>query len=207
MIALPTRMSDPNPTPPLRLVAGEGDRPPDEELVARAAQGDGHAFEELVRRYQAPVFRIALRFARDPDEADDLAQRTFIRALSRVGSRFAEARPRPVSGAFRSWVFRIAANLSKNHLRDRARLVLGLPIDPPAPDEAEPPERRERARAVREAIARLPLRQRQVATLRVDAELGFAEIASALRITENNAKVCFHLAVRRLRERLGKPEV
>jgi RNA polymerase sigma-70 factor, ECF subfamily len=56
---------------------------------------------------------------------------------------------------------------------------------------------------VREAIAELPDRQREVVLLRIDGGLPFAEIGTALGITENAAKVSFHHGVRRLRERLG----
>jgi len=61
-------------------------------------------------------------------------------------------------------------------------------------------ERAERERLVRASVLSLPRRQREVLTLRIDAELPFREIAEMLGITENNAKVHFHYAVRRLRE-------
>jgi len=61
-------------------------------------------------------------------------------------------------------------------------------------------ERSERERVTREAILQLPPRQQQVLTLRIDSGLPFAEVAAALGITENNAKVHFHHAARRLRE-------
>jgi RNA polymerase sigma-70 factor (ECF subfamily) len=71
---------------------------------------------------------------------------------------------------------------------------------PVAPVGAEALERAERAAAVRAAVLALPCRQREVLTLRIDAELPFAEVANALGITENAAKVSFHLAVKRLRD-------
>jgi RNA polymerase sigma-70 factor (ECF subfamily) len=61
-------------------------------------------------------------------------------------------------------------------------------------------ERAERERAVRAAVLNLPQRQREVLTLRVDAELSFREIAGVLGITEGNARVHFHHAARRLRD-------
>jgi len=64
-------------------------------------------------------------------------------------------------------------------------------------------EGEQRRALVRAALVRLTNRQRQVLTLRIDGDLPFAEVANILGITENNAKVHFHHAVRRLREWLG----
>src|SRR5258707_4189553 len=88
--------------------------PSDAELLAAFGAGDVRAFETLVRRYQRPVLAIARRFARDQDDAEDLAQRAFINAGQRAGGWR--------GGAFKSWLFRIAVNLAQNHLRGTARL-------------------------------------------------------------------------------------
>jgi RNA polymerase sigma-70 factor (ECF subfamily) len=99
-------------------------------------------------------------------------------------------------------------NLSKNHLRDELR-ARRAPLDALGTKEAQPAvaiealEVSERAAAVRAAIVRLPRRMREVLTLRVDAELPFAEIADALGITENAARVTFHHATRKLRTALA----
>jgi RNA polymerase sigma-70 factor (ECF subfamily) len=114
---------------------------------------------------------------------------------------------------FRRWLVRVAVNLAKNHRRDALRMVRAPLEDadaqgaaagePSAPDALV---RRERERRMREAVLRLPRRQREVLTLRVDAELPFAEIADALGITENAAKVSFHHATRALRDALAAEE-
>src|SRR3954471_9833083 len=87
--------------------------PSDAELLAAFGSGDVRAFEMLVRRYQRPVLAIARRFARDQDDAEDLAQRAFINASQRAGGWR--------GGSFKSWLFRIVVKLAKNHLRDRGR--------------------------------------------------------------------------------------
>jgi RNA polymerase sigma-70 factor (ECF subfamily) len=177
--------------------------PDDAALVSAFRGGDRASFEKLVRRHQRPVWAIVQRFARDRDAAEDLAQRTFIIALERI----AELR-----GGFRPWLLRIAVNLAKNHVRDTSRLIrageeadavsvaLARPVDP-HPDEAL--HRARIGQMVREAVAELPDRQREVVLLRVDGQLSFAEVGEALGITENNAKVTYHHAVKRLREKLG----
>ena len=67
------------------------------------------------------------------------------------------------------------------------------------PDAQAQLEAEELRRRTRQAVLKLPKRQREVFTLRIDAELPFAEIATAIGITENNAKVHFHHAVQRLK--------
>ena len=168
----------------------------DAELLEAFRGGDVRAFEALVRRYQRPVLSIARRFARDEDDAEDLAQRAFINAADRAsGWR---------GGSFKSWLFRIVVNLAKNHVRDTARFDRS---EAATEKEAEPVEsgaherleQAEQQKALREAVAKLPKRQREVLLLRIDGDLPFGEIASALGITEVNAKVNFHHAVQKLK--------
>ena len=167
----------------------------DAALLDAFRAGDVRAFEVLVRRYQRPVLAIARRFARDQDDAEDLAQRAFINASQRAGSWR--------GGSFKSWLFRIVVNLAKNHLRDTARFDRAgdaheREADPVAPDAEARIESAQRQKAMREAVAKLPRRQREVLLLRIDGDLPFAEIAQTLGITEVNAKVNFHHAVQKL---------
>lgn len=170
----------------------------DAELLEAFRAGDVQAFSELVRRYQRPVLAIARRFSRDEDDAEDLAQRAFINASERAaGWR---------GGSFKSWLFRIVVNLAKNHVRDIARFDRSEAAQEREAAATDPDaharlEERERQQALREEVARLPKRQREVLLLRIDGDLPFAEIAQALGITEVNAKVNFHHAVQKLKDR------
>jgi RNA polymerase sigma-70 factor (ECF subfamily) len=108
---------------------------------------------------------------------------------------------------------RIALNLAKNHARQghRWRPALLTEVEEAAADPRETPqeslERRERERSLRAAVLALPRRQREVLALRVDGGLPFRDIAETLGITENNAKVQFHHAVKRLKAVVaGAPE-
>ena len=94
----------------------EADDTPDEELVKRAQGGDRAALDRLVRRHQRALFALCLRYVRDADEAADLVQRSFVRAMGKL----AELRD---AGVFRSWILRIGAHLALNHIRDHARFV------------------------------------------------------------------------------------
>lgn len=186
---------------PLRLVReGEDPQGPDDsELLLAHLSGDPRAFGELVRRYQKPIYRLALRYARDHDEAEELAQRTFLKAFTHA-DKLKPGLP------FRPFLFRVAANLCKNHIRDRAKLIFGMELDVASP-EGEPIEDRQRRARVRALLAKLPLRQRQVVSLRIDGDLPFAEVAAALDITENNAKVCYHHAVQRLKQWVAEEDL
>lgn len=203
--------------PNLRIVAGgqasasvppESQAAAEEALVAAFLVGDDDAFGELVRRNEGLVLAIARRYARSAEDARDLAQRTFLRAF--VAARRALGRDPQRAVPFRRWLVRIAVNLSKNHLRSEVRFArsryetLG-PVETPAVG-AEALLRAERAAALRARVLQLPRRQREVMTLRLDAELSFAEIADVLGITENAAKVTFHHATRKLRNQLTREE-
>ena len=172
----------------------------DEDLLEQFRAGDRHAFEVLVRRYQRPVLGVARRFCDDLDDAEDVAQRAFINAAQRAGGWR--------GGSFKSWLFRIAVNLAKNHRRDTSRFDRSEAAQEKeaTPTEADADARIEDAqkkRALREAIAKLPNRQREVLLLRIDGDLPFAEVAEALGITEVNAKVNFHHAVQKLKALVG----
>src|SRR3954469_21826000 len=170
----------------------------DAELLDAFRGGDVKAFEALVRRYQRPVLAIARRFAGDADDAEDLAQRAFINAAERAGGWR--------GGSFKSWLFRIVVNLAKKHVRDTAKFDRSEEGTHEVPVESDAHERLElfeKQKALREAVARLPTRQREVLLLRIDGDLPFAEIAAALGITEVNAKVNFHHAVQNLKKLIG----
>ncbi len=167
-------------------------------LVEQARAGSRAAFEALVRRYQKPVYFLCVRYVRDHDAAADLTQRVFIRVLDSIG----ELRD---PQTFRSWLFRIGANLSLNHLRDSGRFVSDEGMVAADEGRAAAPEAElrieaeEESAALRKAVAQLPTKQRMTLELRVFEDMPFRDVAAALGTTEGAAKVNFHFAVRRLR--------
>ncbi len=194
----------PPPTWRLRLVQrGRADEPGDTELCRSFMAGDEAAFGELVRRHQDLVFEIVRRYTARADDARDLSQRAFLKAF-----QAARRALRRLGGGgqipFRAWLLRIVINLGKNHARQERRwqrapvevLDSASALVPSALDSLERSEREKLARA---AVLQLPRGQREVLTLRIDGELTFAEIAEVLGISENNAKVHFHHAVKRLK--------
>ena len=88
-------------------------------LVRHAANGDTAAWEPLMLAHQQAVFRFAYLLLGDPDEAEDIAQETFLRAWDHL-SRFDPSRP------LRPWLLSIAANLASNKRRSASRYLAAL---------------------------------------------------------------------------------
>ena len=88
--------------------------PSDQDLMRRVQERDAGAFETLFSRYREPLRRHRARTVRDDAAADDLAQELFLRVWTR-------AEQWDGRGAFKAWLFRIAANIALNHLRSVRR--------------------------------------------------------------------------------------
>lgn len=170
-------------------------------LFDAARGGDRVALDELCRAARPRLYRAAYAIVRDGDEADDVAQEALVRALKR---RFTFLGTGSVTG----WLLRITVNLAKNRRRDAARRrelleERGAELrgdGPRAPEQAlvdGEGARAARARA-EQALAALSPRQRDVVALRLAGELSFAEVAGALRIREENARVTFSQAKKKL---------
>lgn len=167
----------------------------DAALVADFRAGDSRAFDTLVRHYQRPVFYLALRYVKSDADAADVTQRAFLRAFKSLSKFRGEA-------SFRTWLYRIAINLSLNHLRDNKRLRPAEIAEDALSAEAVGPKnviRGERSASLRAAIEELPPKQKMVLELRVYDELPFKEVAELASCSVNAAKVNFHHAVKRLR--------
>ena len=166
----------------------------DEALVARARKGDGDAYSELVSRHQSVAFRVAYALCRDASDAEEAAQDGFVKAHAAL-PRFREGAP------LRPWLLTIVANEARNRARSAARRRrlaerAAAQPPPPAPEIALPdPE-------LRDAIARLPERDREVIWLRYFAGLDEAETAAALGCRRGTVKSRTSRALDRLRREL-----
>ncbi|HEX8978244.1 MAG TPA: RNA polymerase sigma factor RpoE [Parasulfuritortus sp.] len=159
----------------------------DRQLVDRARQGDKRAFELLVEKYQRRLFRLLSRMVRDPEEVEDIAQETFIKAYRALPNFRGDA-------AFYTWLYRIGVNTAKNYLVSRNKAmptVSAQALD----DEDEPDERlvaqdintpesellsKQIALAVNEAVEALPEELRSAITLREMEGLSYEEIAELM---------------------------
>ncbi|KKM10599.1 hypothetical protein SY88_13115 [Clostridiales bacterium PH28_bin88] len=176
-------------------------------LVISAQQGDQEAFAQLVRLYKKPVYSLAFRMLHNAEDAQDLAQETFLRVYRSLG-RF-----RP-GEKFSTWVYRIATNLCIDALRKRRDPancpsslmdLEGVLADGPA-DLRETPEDAylagELRRSIHKAIDALPDKYRAVVILRHIHELSYEEIASVMNLPVNTIRTHLHRARERLREEL-----
>lgn len=169
-------------------------------LIQLAAKQDQQAWEALVGEHQQAVFRLAYLFTGDPDEAEDVAQETFIRAFHSL-HRFDPARP------FRPWVLSIAANLARNRLRSFKRYLAALQgLARRDPDSARPanpdPTPADDARELWRSVRRLSQEDQQVIYLRYFLELSEGETGAVLSIPAGTVKSRLHRALARLRARL-----
>ena len=185
-------------------------RASDEDLMRRCREGDMSAFELIVLRYKDAIFNFIYHFVADYHRAQDISQETFLRVLRNV-DRY---RPR---NSFKTWLYRIAANLCKNELRDRNRRKT-MSLDDPSmdieslssdqyvsPDKAY--EQEEMRRLVKNAVGALPEDQRMAIIMREYQDLNYEEIASALNCSLGAVKSRIHRARQNIRRMLVETEV
>jgi RNA polymerase sigma-70 factor, ECF subfamily len=172
-------------------------------LAARAKGGDRGAFAGLVRELQEPLYFAVLRFTRNPDDARDIVQKSFLKAWTGLSDLESPER-------FRSWIFSIGLNLARNHLRDagkrQAEPVDNVVLAAGGKDAVAMIDDRQRREHLRSALANLPDKQRECVTLRIDAELGFREIGELVGCSEGSARVNFHHGMKRLRALIAAEE-
>ena len=164
----------------------------DEELMRAVARGDERALATLVERYAARIHAFLARVVGDRDDADDLLQDTWLRVAR--GARGFDA-----TRTVRPWLYGIAANLARDLHRRRAVRTRALREGAlEASQQAASPKPVERI-DMRERLARLPERLREVLVLRYFGGLDEAEMADALGIPRGTVKSRLHGALRELR--------
>jgi RNA polymerase sigma-70 factor (ECF subfamily) len=174
----------------LRMERTERPADPDDDLLRRARSGDRAAFDRLVERHLSAVWRVAWRLVRNADDAEDVAQETFLAAWRGIGEFRGDA-------AFATWLHRIATTRALNHLdrsaermKRRSEPIEGLDPGPAAERAAGPREpgplarleSRERLRRLAECFENLPSAWRAVVALREGEDRAYDEIASLLGI-------------------------
>jgi RNA polymerase sigma-70 factor, ECF subfamily len=171
----------------------------DAQLVQQVLQGERAAFNALVTRHQRGLYFLCLRISKGEAEAQDLCQRAFLRAFESLKSFRGES-------AFKTWLYRIAVNLSKNFLRDsgrRAEVAIEDEVFAMSTNEQSAEARvldAEEKLQLHRLIDTLPEKQKATLQLRVYEDLSFAEISQVLGGTEGAAKVNFHYAVQALKK-------
>ncbi len=174
----------------------------DIQLLDRYASGDREAFDELVRKYQKPMYSLLYRMVSDADDAKDLLQKTFVKAFTGIGGF--ERR-----SSFRTWLYQIAINLAKNLYRDRSRMQR-VSIDEVVisrnPGTVESLIKQETRKRLQHAVHALPEKQRLTVMLRIQEQRTFEEIAAILGCTIGTAKANYHHGVQKLKSMLAEQD-
>ncbi len=170
-------------------------------LIKRAKQGDTRAFEALVNHHARYVFTLTNRLLPDVQEAEDLAQETFIRAWQNLAKFRGDAQ-------FRTWLYRIATNLCYNRLPNLKRDLSALDPDDSIviSDKALPAEqqmiRAEQRAQLSEMINSLPESYRLLIVLRHVNDLSYQEISQVTDLPLGTVKTGIFRARKMLKERL-----
>ena len=178
----------------------------DEELVARSMGGDLDSFNQLVLRWERPIYALAYRVIGREEDARDVCQETFLRAFRALGGFKGQAK-------FSSWLYRITLNLCRDWIRRERRQPLAQ--TPEGVDlvelagEAEDTEsieelvaRKEIGAAVAKAMALLPEEQRTAIVLKEYHGLTFQEIADMLDCPLSTVKTRLYQGLTVLRKQL-----
>ncbi len=178
---------------------------PDRELMRRLASGDREALSPLMERHAKRVYRIALSYLRNPDEAQDAVQDTFVKAWENAARWDPRSEVAP-------WLMRIAVNHSIDRYRRGKRrgaymtpLVEGDHDERIVAEEASPERRAhgvELGARIARALEALPDGHRAVFVLRHYDGMSLEEIAGTLNLSLGTVKSSLHRAIHRLRDRL-----
>jgi RNA polymerase sigma-70 factor (ECF subfamily) len=173
----------------------------DADLVQRVRQGDRKAFAMLVERYEKPIFNLAYRMVRDPDDAADITQNAFVKAYLKLDSYLP-------SYKFFNWLYRIAVNEAINLLNRNRRFreyasneqAYGRPAYPKTPDEDY--QLSEMSELLGRALEALNPDHRTVIILKHLLLLSYRDIATILEIPGKTVKSRLYSARQALRTQL-----
>ena len=179
----------------------------DEELVARSIGGDSDSFNQLILRWERPIYALAYRTIGREEDARDVCQETFLRAFRALPGFRGQAK-------FSSWLYRIALNLCRDWMRRERRAAIVQPTEDVDLIElaaaAEPSEsiedlvaRKDLTRMVERAMARLPEDQRTAIVLKEYHGLTFQEIADLLGCPLSTVKTRLYQGLTVLRRELA----
>ncbi len=175
----------------------------DTGLIQAIKRGDFDAWAEVINHYQRPIYYFVMRIVRDHDQAAELTQAVFIQAHKRVGQIRDDAQ-------FKPWLYKIALNLSRNHLRTNKRYIWVDVDEANLVDEASALDtiiNEETSMQLRQAVDKLPKKQRLTVIFRVYQGLSYKEIAGILGSQAETVKVNYYHALNKLKGAMLKKEV
>ena len=170
----------------------------DDYYIAKTLNGDTNSFGFLVERYQNMVFNLSLKMLKHREEAEEVAQDTFIKAYKSLKSFNGDSK-------FSTWIYRIAYNTSLDRIKKNVKFNNSVEIDKISSKEIssvehifEGIERQERNEIVQDCLHQLPEDERMILHLFYFEEQSLKEITEVLSISESNVKVKLFRARKKL---------
>lgn len=175
------------------------------KLIDRIKQGDRQAFSSLFVSYQKNIFRLALGFFHDRDDAQEIVQETFLRIHEKIG-KFDE------KSLFRNWIYRIAMNLCIDYYRKYKQRTTKINQDyelivdqhsSVTPDPEGGFDALRFREHLRKSIYRLPKRQKMIFVLKHFGHYRYREIADILNVSVGCVKSLHHRSINKLKKELS----
>ena len=161
----------------------------DQHYINQIIEGDTNAFSVLVHRYKDLVFTLTLRMLKNREEAEEVAQDTFIKAYKSL-SRFKG------DSKFSTWIYKIAYNTSLDRLKKNRKHFNDVPIDEYTEHQVKTIdnaldrlESNEQTKAIKDCIALLPSEDSFLLTLYYFDDMTLEEISKTVGLKANNVKV------------------
>jgi RNA polymerase sigma-70 factor (ECF subfamily) len=179
----------------------QGLREGEREAIEACQRGEREAFDRLVERYQRDIYRLCYRYVNNHEDANDMAQEVFLKAYKAIG-RFRG------DSSFSTWLYRIAVNTCLNFRAARKPETEELPEALPdaRAGAVATLESEDQARVVRNAVSRLPEKQRATLILKIFHDLTHEEVAGILGSTVGTVKANLFHALGNLRKQMTKAE-
>lgn len=181
----------------MTITSSESIQDEDQRYIQQFLDGDQVAFNTLVMKYRRQVYAVARRLTRSHEEADDLAQETFVKVYQNLGSFRQES-------SFRTWLLRITTNLALNVQKSgRISKDSGTEIDTEIcdlnPHALQGILEAERQQELQRAIEQLPPKQRQTLLLKTYRDLTCEEVAKIMQCSIGTVKANVFNALKRLK--------
>lgn len=164
-------------------------QPADQFYVEKAKRGDSRAYGVLVEKYQDYIFTIVYRVLKVREEAEEIAQDTFLKAYDALPGFRGESK-------FSTWLYQIAYRKALDRIKQNSRLVTTSLIEEVTADAFENVENglefllsEERSEIIRTCILKLPAQEAAIITLYYFEEQSVKEIARVIEISEENIKI------------------
>jgi len=165
-------------------------------LVDAFKSGSERAFNELFLAFQRPIYYLAFRMVQNHNDADEIVQKTFMQVYKNIKYFRGES-------SFKTWLYRIAINQCKDHLKSREHRTIKISMETPVmkklknADESPVQKilKNEQTKMLIRTIERLSQQQKTAVMLRIFEDMAFKDIANVLECKESTAKVHFHQAI------------